>query len=257
MGDSTYEYPSPGKKKITFKHLNFPVSKAVMASSCVPFAFTPVKISKQFFTNPDDMQRVKPMLIDGGVYDNQGAHRLCHAGSVYECNTVIVSDAGTGFKPLTKMNNTLMLLMQTSELFMNRIKNFQFISNLILNKYYGKKIIAYLSLSNKPEECIAFFVDLLKGGKIMDEVIESHQLTSENVAKMSKNELINHLKERINYSGISKNIPSKELHQKALNIGTNLTALNADKINALVVVAKVLTELQVKLYCPGLLKENV
>ena len=34
-----------------FYHEHFPVSKAVMASSCVPFAFCPVRIPKKFWTS--------------------------------------------------------------------------------------------------------------------------------------------------------------------------------------------------------------
>jgi NTE family protein len=50
MQDSTYQYGNP---KITFEAAEFPIARAVMASSCVPFAFSPVPIEKKFFTNPE------------------------------------------------------------------------------------------------------------------------------------------------------------------------------------------------------------
>ncbi|WP_282037338.1 patatin-like phospholipase family protein [Saccharicrinis aurantiacus] len=40
MNDSFYEYSQNGRKSIKFRNDNFPISRAVMASSCVPFAFT-------------------------------------------------------------------------------------------------------------------------------------------------------------------------------------------------------------------------
>src|SRR6202000_2751788 len=68
MEDSVYAYYSP---PVRFKHTNFPVAKAVMASTCVPFAFTPVRIDPKFFVDPEDSTRCNPVLVDGGVYDNQ------------------------------------------------------------------------------------------------------------------------------------------------------------------------------------------
>lgn len=253
MNDSLYEYPFDGSKRIRFKHEMFPVSRAVMASSCVPFAFTPVKIHKEFYKNYEDFKLINPTLIDGGVYDNQGVHKLTHNGSMYECNTIIVSDAGTGFKPITTMNNTLMLLMQTSELFMNRIKNVQFMNNVILNKYLGSKSIAYLSLAYDPESCLNFFADYALGGKLIPEVLKAHGLSEELLKNMSKESLIEYMAERISYKDFAINFPSNKIQKEARNVGTNLTALKDEQIDALVAVAESLTELQVKLYCPGLI----
>jgi len=254
MSDSFYEYPEDGRKKILFEHEKFPVSRAVMASTCVPFAFTPVKIGKQYFEDEKDFKKVDPTLIDGGVYDNQGIHKLSYPKSSYECETIIVSDAGTGFKPKTKMNNTLMLLIQTSELFMNRIKNIQFMGNVIFNKNLRNKAIAYFSLGFAPESCIKYFINYLKDGKIIPSVIHSHGLTEEGVAQMDKETLKNYIKDRIGYSELKKSFPPQEILEQAQKVGTNLTSLSDQKIDALVAVAETLTELQVRLYCPDLLK---
>jgi NTE family protein len=254
INDSTYEFPEIGKKAIRFLHADFPVSRAVMASSCVPFAFTPVKIAKRYYCIKADYSRIDPTLIDGGVYDNQGIHKLTHAGSVYECDVVLVSDAGTGFKPLTKMNNTLMLLMQTSDLFMNRIKNMQYIQNVVLNNYLGHKDIAYFSLAYEPELCLVGFVDAARGGKLMVSLLEAHGLTQTMVDAMSKAELTAHMKARIDYDDLAKQFPDSPVRHKARSVGTNLSALTDDEIDSLMAVAACLTQLQVMLYCPELLR---
>ena len=50
-----------------------------MASSCVPYGFAPITIDKKYLTEeykncPNKPEA--PKLIDGGAYDNQGAHKL-------------------------------------------------------------------------------------------------------------------------------------------------------------------------------------
>ncbi|WP_075603974.1 patatin-like phospholipase family protein [Saccharicrinis aurantiacus] len=254
MNDSFYEYSQNGRKSIKFRNDNFPISRAVMASSCVPFAFTPIKIAKSYYQNSQDYKLINPTLIDGGVYDNQGIHKLTHHGSVYECENIIVSDAGTGFKPLTQMNNTLMLLIQTSELFMNRIKNIQFINNVILNKYLGKKSIAYLSLAYDPKTCLSYFANYVKGGQLTSTIIEAHGLSEEEIAKMTKQEITAYMEQRINYGELQKSFPIDNVLEVALGVGTNLTALSYEQIEALMAVAESLTELQVRLYCPNIIK---
>jgi predicted acylesterase/phospholipase RssA len=77
-----------------------PLARAVAASACVPGVFSPVRLEGSY---PDlDVQ-----LVDGGLYDNQGATALL----AHSCNVLLVSDAAgqlqlerrseTGFKGLT------------------------------------------------------------------------------------------------------------------------------------------------------------
>ena len=90
-------YMYEGKdKKIIFNHENFPIAKAVMASSCVPFAFSPIRINKKYYNVPFKKGSLKPLLIDGGLYDNQGTHKLSEKYSSYYAQNIIVSDAGVG-----------------------------------------------------------------------------------------------------------------------------------------------------------------
>ncbi len=127
MEDSTYAYYSP---PILFDGSAFPVARAVMASSCVPFAFTPVSIDKVYYKDQTQYGMVDPKLVDGGVYDNQGIHKITQNNSTYACDIVIVSDAGNKLPFERLYNNTITLLLRTVETFMARIKNFQMMQNI-------------------------------------------------------------------------------------------------------------------------------
>ncbi len=59
-----------------------PLGRAVAASACVPGIFSPLRIEKAY-------EDLVVQLVDGGVYDNQGAAALL----AHSCNVVLVSDA--------------------------------------------------------------------------------------------------------------------------------------------------------------------
>lgn len=59
------------------------LGRAVAASACVPFIFSPLRIS------PAPYRDIEVDLVDGGVHDNQGTVALLAQG----CNVVLVSDA--------------------------------------------------------------------------------------------------------------------------------------------------------------------
>lgn len=248
MQDSTYQYMNP---RITFKAGAFPLARAVMASSCVPFAFSPVKINKNFFSNPDDADRVHPVLVDGGVYDNQGIHKIMQSGK-YECDTIITSDAGTGSSGESKFSNTISLLMETVNVFMSRIKKVQMVQDVYNNAGGANKQIAYFSLGWDVENCIPGFIRNLESKQITQSVIEAHQLKSEWVEDPGKYEaaITDYLKSRLDYAVIEK--PTQEEKKIARSVGTNLTCLSKSQVDCLIKQAEALTELQVKLYCPGL-----
>jgi NTE family protein len=135
MEDSTYAFMEP---PIYFRNEKFPLSKAVMASSCVPFAFTPVTIDVVYFKVASDAKRVNPVLVDGGVYDNQGIQKITQKESSYECDVIITSDAGAGSPFQHSYNNVIVLLIRTMDVFMARIKNFQMMQNLYTNTEFTK-----------------------------------------------------------------------------------------------------------------------
>ncbi|RYY54041.1 MAG: hypothetical protein EOO09_15785 [Chitinophagaceae bacterium] len=249
MQDATYQFMQPA---ITFKAKDFPVSRAVMASSCVPFAFSPIPMAKRFFTDPEDFKRVKPVLVDGGVYDNQGIHKLIQEGR-YSCATVITSDAGgaSGFMN-SSFRNVLSLLLSTVDVFMSRIKKVQLAKDVFENAKSANRQVAYLSLAWDSENCIPGFIENLEDGRITQEVIAAHGLHAGWVEnpKAHHAEITQYLKLRTGYADIL--LPSVEDKNTARAVGTNLTSLSQKKLDCLIAQAEALTEIQVRLYCPTL-----
>ncbi|AMR31533.1 hypothetical protein A0256_08890 [Mucilaginibacter sp. PAMC 26640] len=251
IGDTFYSKEC--KPPVTFLAGGLPVARAVAASSCVPFAFTPVKISPDFYTDPADAERVHPQLIDGGVYDNQGIQKLTEQESSYSCEIVIVSDAGGGFMADKIYRNTIGLLLRTVELFMYRIKASQMQKNLYQQTDKSTRPIAYFSLGWELGRCIDGFVNNLGENNINKEVVAAHGLEALWVSDpaLYRDQIRAKLQENVDYDRIAKLRP--EEWSLALGVGTNLTPLKKREIEYLIIHAESLTELQVKLYCPMLL----
>lgn len=249
MQDSTYQFMDDPVK---FKAGPFPLARAVMASSCVPFAFTPVTIGKEFFEDESEANKVHPVLVDGGVYDNQGIHKIMQSGQ-YNCSIVITSDAGCGSSGEMTFKNTFSLLMETVNVFMSRIKKSQMVRNVYDNASTVNKQVAYFSLGWDMENCISGFISNLAKKQITQAVIEAHQLKPEWIAdpRQYEQEITDHLKNRLGYAAIEK--PTMEEKRIARSVGTNLTALSKRKVDCLIKQAEALTELQVKLYCPSII----
>lgn len=252
MSDSSYEYPQDGQDPIRFKPEEFPISLAVASSTCVPFAFTPIYIDSKYFEKEEDAHRVKPCLVDGGVYDNQGVHKLTHGNSSYVCDIVIVSDAGNMMPKINSFNNVVQLLIRTSDIFMNRIKNYQMIQHVYDNYRFNKKSVAYQSLGWDLQECLNSFMSNLKKGAVLEQVIQVHEISSEDLENKNWDSIQEKLEKRINYQAIKAQMPSVEELNTARAVSTNLRALTDKQIDALTKQAACLTELQVKLYCPVL-----
>lgn len=248
MADSTYSYYQP---PVHFNAANFPVARAVAASSCVPFAFTPITIAPEYFREPTDATRAHPQLIDGGVYDNQGIQKLTQANSRYECNTIIVSDAGAGLSPLGSRPypNTIALLLRTVDLFMNRIKNAQMMANLFQRATEHSKCVAYLSLGWELKNSIPGFVDNLAQGNILPAVVAARQLRAEWVANPKEHRLAltEYLEQQVNYAELVDRDVTSDEWQVVCQCGTNLTTLTSVQFSLLTRHAENLTEIQVKL----------
>jgi len=253
MSDSAYEYPKDKSKPIKFIPDEFPISLAVTSSTCVPFAFTPINIEKKFYQNEEDYEKIKPCLVDGGVYDNQGVHKLTHGNSSYVCDIVIVSDAGNMMPRINSFSNVIQLLVRTSDIFMNRIKNYQMIQHVYDNYKFNKKSIAYQSLGWDFDSCIIGFMENLKKGAIIDEVIDAHEISRIEIEKNEWELIQNKLEKRINYDEIKSKQPTKDELSIARSVKTNLKSLQDFEINNLIKQAACLTEIQVKLYCPTLI----
>lgn len=252
MEDSFYAYMQPS---VYFNHVNFPLSRAVMASSCVPFAFTPVKISKEFYVVEADAKKVNPTLVDGGVYDNQGIQKITQKGSSYECEIIITSDAGNKLPFQNSYNNILVLLIRTMDVFMARIKNFQMMQNLYKNTEFENRQIAYLSLGWDIQNCIPGFIDNLEAGQITPTVIAAQKIPQVWVedVKLYRAQIQQLLEGNVNYKKIESEKSTEAQLKIARSVGTNLSALSMQQINCLSGHAANITELQVKLYCPSLI----
>ena len=253
MGDSTYSFYKP---PIYFLHENFPVSRAVMASSCVPFAFSPVSIDKKFFRIESDFERIDPKLIDGGVYDNQGIQKITQKGSSYECDLIVTSDAGAGMGLKGSYDNTLALLIRTVDVFMKRIKSVQMEENLYDN---SGKPIAYFSLGWRIENCIDGFIRNMENKTILLEVLHAHsfpQLWIDD-PKEYKEDIRKYLMEKTGYLKIAARDLSRAEWVEACKTATNLTPLKKRRVDLLIRQAENLAELQLKLYLPMVLSRKV
>lgn len=260
MGSYTY-YKNGDYSTSPFDNTQFTIAKAVMASSCVPFAFSPIKISKEFCK--EDTQT--PILIDGGLYDNQGTHKLSTQKSRYHTDYIIVSDAGNTQINSKWILNPISLLIKTSDIMMARIKTFQRQQNIYTranpNRY------AYVPLEWDIEErLIRGFVRNIIDGNIVELLYSWHKISSEDInnlknsdKEISKNafeNIVTTLKKSIGWDRLSKIFPDKESCKMARSVGTNLTRLKRKKIDALIRHSEALTEIQVRLYLPEIIEPH-
>lgn len=250
MGDSKYTYDEE-LPQIEYKVSDFPLARAVAASTAVPGIFTPVVIKKKFYSNHGNYKLIKPRLVDGGVYDNQGLHKLTQTASKYGCYYILVSDAGNEMPFKNKYWNSFALLFRTSNVFMNRIKNLQMAQGLFQDGGHQEHEIAYQSLGWNLEESIPEFIKGLKNGHIKEHVWSSHNITHLDIDTKNWEMINNKLKISIGYSEIIKKLQSDDNLQLARKVGTNLVPLSDNQINALVSHASIMTEIQLKLYCPS------
>jgi NTE family protein len=252
MGDSYYTFPEDKTDKVYFVNSNFPVSKAVASSTCVPFAFSPIRIGKKYFKDPKYFNTVYPCLVDGGVYDNQGLHKLTQSNSRFYCDVIIVSDAGNKMKPIETYTNLIDLVARTCDIFMNRIKNVQMIQNLYTQNNDSNRQIAYQSLGWDANDCLQGFMENLKKGNIPLSVIMEHNISEEAIKNKQWTEIESYIKQKIDYDKIMLQEPTESEIKLARNVVTQLKPLPDAEMNALIKQAYCITEMQVKLYCPSI-----
>ncbi len=264
MGE--YAYRINGKS--LFDATNFPLSRAVMASSCVPYGFTPITIASRFVNGKyeDCEQKPEPpKLIDGGVYDNQGAHKLSHDKSRFHCDYIIVSDAGNGKISAASTTHFFNLVVNSTNMMMDRIKKMQRSDNLY-EGFGGKEHFAYVPLEwDCCERQLHGFIKNLREDNIHPDVWQAHGITEAEIAALKSNEtariaaettIMQHIKANVAWSKMEKSKPSAESLDIARHVGTSLVALSTSKIEALIAHSAWLAELQVRLYLPMLIEET-
>ncbi len=134
---------------ITFCQQEFPLGHAVAASACVPALFDPMAISSLYYDPPKQQHdtkkqlkrhEIRPELVDGGVYDNQGVDSLIDN----DCTSFIVSDASGQMDMVNQLDTgPLSVLLRVTSVLQDRIRTEGL---LRLVGSYGGNNIALLSL---------------------------------------------------------------------------------------------------------------
>lgn len=253
-----YEYT---KEPTKFIGDEFPVSKAVMASSCVPHLFPPVRIDECY---QEGKIRPNILLVDGGLYDNQGAHKLTQTNSSYYTEYCIVSDAGNTYLSNAGSRNSLRLVLKTVNIMMNRIRSMQSFLNMFTQLHPNSRF-AYVALKWDENDEVERFVSNVKRGYVYDDVLQAHHITEQMVSDLRDadkdkssqafSSMVTLVKTNICWEELSNRIPSRAELDIAQNVGTNLKALKPEQIQALVSHSEWLSEVQIRLYLPHLLKQ--
>lgn len=248
----------PYRNKLQFKTSGFPLARAVMASSCVPHFFSPIKIGKKYRTGKS---LKKPLLVDGGLYDNQGAHKFDSSDSFFAVDYAIVSDAGNTQISSKKCINPIMTLLTTADILMKRIKNFQRQHNSYIPDNKKKTLYAYTDLMwIAYEEFPIRFVMNIKNGYIPKIVLDAHGITDdmllrlkeEKTSKKAVDEVLHLVQKNIGWDELLKRVPQN--HSIAAKVSTCLVGLSKKEINALIEHSEWMTEVQVRMHLPFLLK---
>jgi NTE family protein len=262
MAGYKYEYGN-ANERIIFKHEHFPVAKAVMASSCVPFAFSPITIGRKYYNASSEKRKRKPLLIDGGLYDNQGAHKLGERNSTYHVKNVVVSDAGAEEMSEKLTFNVFLMLKKTADILMNRIKTFQMRNNIYADPNQDMSY-AYLSLgwdvSDRP---VRGFINNITTGNIAPDLLDLHRIEKQDLEDLksvnctvrqdAEQRVMELLKRNVNWDYLETIMPTQVEDLTAKTVRTSLSALKEKQIHALIKHSNWLTEVQVRLYLPHLL----
>lgn len=263
-----FDYKEEGESIINGEDIR--ISFAVSSSTCVPSFFSPTRIKKSYFV---DGKFKDTLLVDGGLYDNQGAYILTESTNwLYKVKNVIVSDAGNSEPNSKRIHNTFCLMSQSIEVLMNRIRTMQLRKNIYQtrydindkHKYDSEPNFAYLSLRwDEPEGMVERFLNNIKQCHIPRQALEYHKIANEDIKlfveeknEEAKNRIAAKFITSIQWKELSKSAPSKKTYDLAYRVSTNLIPLSEEKVDALSAYAEWLTELQVKTYLPYLLKNK-
>lgn len=145
---------------------------------------------------------------------------------------------------------------------MKRIKNFQRQHNSYIPDYKKKVLYAYNDLMwNEYESFPRRFVQNIKDGYITKQVLDAHGITSEMLSQLSSdaqtsedafNDILSLVEKNIGWQQLLQRVPKN--HSVAVKVCTNLVGLTDEKINALIEHSEWMTEVQVRMHLPFLLK---
>lgn len=259
-----YDYINKDDQLDVFSGENFPLAKAVMASSCVPFAFSPIRI-------PEKYKRYNhykcPLLVDGGLYDNQGTYELTESSDKdMHAKYIIVSNAGNTELTDQWITNIPLMLVLTSNILMKRIERMQSRYNMFETDNV-KRRIANIALSYEiSDRIIIGFVRGIKKGNVSEELYTYHSITKDDAQKIKRfygsnriedkkfiEFIISKVKRSILWDDLEKIKPSSTEIKIAKKVGTNLIGLSPQKIESLIKFAEWMATVQIRLYLPNLL----
>ena len=255
---SCYKY-AYAKEPTIFHGEEFPVSKAVMASSCVPHLFPPVRVDECY---QEGKKLPNVLLVDGGLYDNQGAHKLTQINSSYYTEYCIVSDAGNTYLTNEGSRNSLRLVLKTVNIMMNRIRSMQSFMNMFTQLHPDSRF-AYVALKWDENDEVERFVNDIKKGHVYDDALKAHRIreqmvtdlksTDKDVCSQAFSDVVKQVKSNIGWERLSSMIPPRAVLDIAQAVGTNLKALKEEQIDALIAHSEWLSEIQTRLYLPFLI----
>ena len=244
-----------------------PISLAVMASSAYPL-FSPVTIPVQFYADTKK-DTEEPVLIDGGIYDNQGLHKLNEPKSAYRTDFSIVSNAGNTELNADGVGNVMTLLYKVTELLMNRIEKMQMRNALYRPKNpqiekEKDRHCAYISLLWAPlDTTIDGYLNNIQESVVPRYVYEANGINEDQAERLRQNVMTKEERSQC-VEIVKEHIKWRELHEsqnkvieawaQAKKVGTNLKGLKKSEINALATLAEWQTTLQVRLHLPHLCK---
>ena len=251
-------------QKCSFTGINFPISLAVMASSCVPFAFNPIRMPEKFRKNKISKL---PLLVDGGLYDNQGVHEISEQSSEhYFTKYAIVSNAGNTDLNDKKIWNIVKLLIKTSDILMKRIEKLQS-RKIMFSSSNVESRFAYLSLTwDATDRLVRGFVWNIAKGLVPAEVYQEHGIEEEEAESMRKHyhaskgyksddveRLMQKVKNSIGWDSLEHLRPNEKEVIIARNVCTGLDGLSKKKVYCLQKFSEWMTIVQVRMYLPNLL----
>lgn len=259
INDSTYIYKYEHVPKFYIEKI--PVSFAVTASTSFAPLISPLKFHKNQIIDPEILviNNIKPELVDGGIYDNQGIYRLIKNN----IDIIICSDASSPYdRDKYTAINPFCLLMRTINILMKRIRAFQYVDAIFENANIYE--IGYFSIDWQYKICLDNFVALLFQNKIKQNVLDCHMIPNnlltfidENDKKMKTSEIIIYLKQKIGFEAIVKDSLTDENVKEIATLSTRLCGLTESQIRRLIKHGETLTAIQIKLYCPSLKIEEV
>lgn len=248
-------------KKDAFTGRNFPISTAVIASCCVPFAFTPVRMSEKYRIN----NKFKcPLLVDGGLYDNQGVHVFSKQSC--QVHYIVVSNAGNSALSDKNIYNVFKMLRSTSEILMKRIERMQAYQNMFASSN-TKRRYAYCNLDYEASDrLITSFVKNIEKGLVPKEVYTLHGIlesqvealqngktTVSNKADTIRNKMILSVKDSVQWDRLVELCPNSKESELAKSVKTSLLGLSESERDALIKYAEWMTTIQVRMYLPNIL----